>query len=78
MPQATDELRNEMERLFGDPVDDQGPIAFLQKAGFSLTGQYEWRPPEGVKHWSELTDDQRLCIDFLCDEWDFGGLTYSE
>jgi len=77
MPQATDELRNEMERLFSDPVSDRGPIAFLQKAGYRMTKGFEWRPPEGVNKWTDLTRDQQLCIAFLCDEWDFGGLKYN-
>jgi hypothetical protein len=74
MPQATDELRARMNQLFGDPVDDAGPISFLEKRGFVLTSAFEWRLPPGVKTWAELTTDEQNCICFLCDEWDFGGV----
>jgi len=74
MPQATDELQNEMKLLFGDSIDDTGPTSFLQKSGYSLTKDFQWRPPEGVNSVDDMTEDAYLCMAFLCDEWDFGGL----
>jgi hypothetical protein len=72
MPQASDELRAEMQRLFNDPVDDGAPLRFLKAAGYTLTRQFFWLPKEGVTSYEDMTEDERLCLKFLIDEWDFG------
>jgi len=77
MPSATDALRERMNYLFGDPLDDSGPVGFLQKRGFKLINTWDWRPPEGINKWSDLSADERDCICFLCDEWDFGGVYFN-
>ncbi len=48
MPQASEELRECMNKRFGDPVLDTGPIKFLEEAGYQLTRDWRWIPPEGV------------------------------
>lgn len=74
MPQATEELRDRMGSLFGDAISDQGPMKYLEDAGFKLTRQWEWKPRPGAMAWGDLTQSERDCIWFLVTEWDFGGL----
>ena len=76
MPQATEELRAEMKRLFGDPISDEGPTKYLESHGYLLTPGWEWYKP-GVLDPSAMTEDEWLCLLFLVQEWDFGGLTIS-
>lgn len=77
MPSTTDALRNRMDELFGDPIDDAGPISYLEKRGFYLTPAFEWCLPSDVGSWAEMSPDEKDCMNFLCDEWDFGGLEYN-
>jgi len=74
MPSASDELREKMNRRFGDPVDDTGPILFLKNAGYDLCSDWHWEPKEGVKDYGDMTPDEYDCLLFLVQEWDFGGL----
>lgn len=73
MPQASDELRAEMQRLFNDPICDTGPIKHLESGGYTLLPSYFWKPPEGIQTYADMAEDDWLCLAFLCDEWDFGG-----
>ena len=66
MPQATDELRQKMERRFGDPIDSDGPTEFLMERGYKFNKGWISSP---VAH--EPTDLEADCIDFLVDEWDY-------
>ncbi len=66
MPQADDELRAKIEKMFGDPVDDSGPYKKLIDAGF-VDARGILRPPAG----RDISDDEWTCIAFLCDEWDY-------
>jgi hypothetical protein len=69
MPQATDELRGEMEKLFGDPISDSGPYTFLiTERGFSDTAGHLSKPGT---YWDELSEKEKLCLEFLADEWDY-------
>jgi len=72
MPQASDEDRAEMERRFGDPVDSEGPMRFLRDRGWTLHCDWTWSKP-GQGFW-DIPDDEVECINFLADEWDFGGV----
>ena len=74
MPQASDELRARMKERFGDEVDEDGSIKFLEAAGYKLTPRWTWLPKPGVKNYNEMTDLEFECLTFLIDEWDFGGL----
>lgn len=76
MPQATDELRAEMKHLFGDPINDAGPIKFLEDRGYKLTKQWTWLPKPGVKFPADMDNDEWMSLLFLIQEWDFGGLEY--
>jgi hypothetical protein len=75
MPQASDRLRSKMEQMFGDPVDDEGPAKFLTDAGYTLTKEWTWRK-EGVEELWEMKPEELACLQFLIDEWDFGGLSH--
>lgn len=72
MPQASDELRAEMERMFGDPVDDNGPQEFLRKRGWTLNRDWTWSKPGETLQ--SMPQDEYLCVLFLVHEWDFGGV----
>ena len=73
MPQASDELRALMERRFGDPVSDEGPIRYLRQAGYTLNRDWTWSKP-GVEALGQMTRDEFDCLLFLIHEWDFGPL----
>jgi hypothetical protein len=70
MPQASDELRAKMQEYFGDPVSDEGPMKFLQESGIVLTKQWIYI---SKRKWSDLSQKEKDCSNFLADEWDFGG-----
>lgn len=74
MPQASDELRAEMERRFGDRVSDQGPMQYLTTRGYTLNGDWTWSKP-GVSDLKQMARDEFECLLFLAHEWDFGGLS---
>lgn len=76
MPQATDELRQRMLELFGDPSSDEGPMNFLLEHGFILSPSFGWMSPAYYYSWNDLSPDQQDCIDFLFQEWDHGGVTF--
>ena len=74
MPQASDELRAKMKAYFHDGIDTAGPIKFLTNAGYELTNDFCWQPtPEKCKTGATVMEIE--CINFLIDEWDFGGIT---
>ncbi len=59
----------------GNGVDDAIPIAFLKSRGYTLTKHWFWILPKPDHH---VTDKESLCINFLIDEWDFGGIAEHE
>lgn len=72
MPQASDEQRAEMERRFGDAVGDDGPIQFLRERGWTLNRDWTWsKEGQAIE---TIPEDEAACINFLIDEWDFGGV----
>lgn len=73
MPSASDELRDEMGRRFGDRISEYGPMKYLEDRGFVLTKDWYWTPPAG-KNLNTISRDEFECILFLVHEWDFGGL----
>lgn len=68
MPQASDQQRALMEKWFGDPVDDSGPMRFLFAHGFTEKAGM-WKSPTSSHTISEYEWE---CLLFLCDEWDYG------
>lgn len=71
MPQATDTLRRRVAQIVSDDSLDTEPvIKFLQARGYVLLQSWEWRRP--TEH-HEPTVDELDCLQFLIDEWDFGG-----
>ena len=70
MPEASHELHVRMAQYFGDPVDDRGPMDYLKGRGYKLTHKWEWERPLGLKP----TEKDLEVIQFLIEEWDFGGL----
>lgn len=73
MPQASKDLRDLMRKRFGD-TDLFGPAYFLEDAGYKITTGYLWEPKPGVKSYGDMTQDELDWLDFLCEEWDYGGL----
>lgn len=78
MPQATDELRQRMNELFGDPISDSGPTDFLIQQGFVLSPTWEWMAPPRLHYWDELSQDEKDCVVFLFQEWDHGGVNFED
>ncbi|QIG70171.1 hypothetical protein EVB87_071 [Rhizobium phage RHph_N28_1] len=76
MPQASSELQKWAQDKFGT-LDDTPVCRFLESEGFTETRGFEWEK-EGVTSWDQLTDDQKYAINFLIDEWDYGGLITTE
>lgn len=74
MPQASDELRAEMKRRFGDEISDAGPTKFLEQAGYTLNEDWTWSK-FGITNLEQMTRDEFECLLFLVHEWDYGGLT---
>lgn len=74
MPQASSELQQQMDKRFGNPISDAGPIKFLENAGYVLTKGWLWKPKPSVTVTSQMTKDEFDCLLFLIQEWDFGGL----
>lgn len=77
MPQASDELRAEMERRFGDPVSDAGPMKFLEARGWTLNRDWTWSKP-GVTNYGQMPRDEFECMMFLVHEWDMAGISEVE
>ena len=77
MPQASDELREEMKKRFGS-MDTEKPIKYLEDAGYGLTKDWQWKPKLGVSDLKGMTRDEFECLLFLVHEWDFGGLKGDE
>lgn len=73
MPSAPDHLQQRMLELFGDPISDQGPIKFLENAGY-VEKRFCWLPKPGVKDIEDMTLDEYDCMMFLALEYDYGDL----
>lgn len=70
MPQASDEARNRYRRAFGD-IGPEHAMAVLTDRGFVLDKkEWFWTAPSN----HEPSEEELDWIDFLADEWDFGGL----
>ncbi len=70
MPQASDELRSTMTQRFGD-IGTAGPEEFLRSRGWTLTPSWDWVKANAT--FATIPPDELECIEFLCDEWDYGG-----
>ncbi len=71
MPQASDQDRALMAEYFGgEGIDLYQPLEFLKSQGW-IVGAGWLRYPEN-KHRSQVSGKEWNCVDFLCDEWDFG------
>lgn len=66
MPTASDEQRNWACKHFGS-ISDAPIIADLERRGFTLTKDWCWK--RGYKP----NEFEYQCINFLINEWDFGG-----
>jgi len=77
MPQASEEDRAEMERRFGDPIGDAGPMEFLHSRGWTLNRDWTWSKP-GVTDYGAMPRDEFDCMKFLIHEWDFAGIAEVE
>lgn len=69
MPTATEALRAEWG------ISDRKAIEHLERRGFVLTAKWQWMKPPQLKH---ITKKDLRAIDFLAQEWDFGGLHEEE
>lgn len=65
MPTASPELRAAW------PGGDSEAVLYLEAQGYQLTKQWEWIKPT-PDH--KITEREGSAIDYLIDEWDFGGV----
>lgn len=72
MPQASDELREIMFEMFGNRIDDGGPQLYLLERGWKLTRGWRWF--KRGQTLQSMPQDEYLCVCFLIDEWDYGGV----
>lgn len=73
MPSAPDYLQDRIAERFGD-ICDYGPIKYLESRGYK-DFMYDWiKPTED----HVPTDEEIDCIDFLCFEYDWGGIVSKE
>lgn len=68
MPQAGNLHRALMKKWFGDEINEQGPLQFLFSHGFLEVESGVLITPV-PSH--TLSADERACISFLINEWDF-------
>lgn len=71
MPQASDDLRDIMGLMFGDKISDYYPEQYLKSKGYILNRDWTWTLPN-KNHF--IGEKEELCIRFLRDEWDYGGI----
>lgn len=67
MPTASDELREEIRKMFNGTIDCKEPLQFLLDKGYTEKAGMIRPAPRHIP-----TTEEWTCIEFLCDEWDFG------
>lgn len=83
MPSASAETDAKMLALFGPQSGeiaddwDKRAIGLLEGAGYRLV-KGQWEPKPGVSSEADMTPDERTCLIYLFEEWDFGGLKNAE
>ena len=71
MPQASEELRAEWHD--DDHADASWrAVHFLMDAGFKFHRDWTWTAPD-----REITDKEFRALQYLIDEWDFGGIRHT-
>jgi hypothetical protein len=70
MPQASEEDRERMQKWFGD-MGDFAPACFLTSHGYRLRKDWVWVKPTPSHN---MSADERACLRFLIEEWDYGGV----
>ena len=69
MPQASEKMRRRYKARFGD-IGPEHAMNELERRKYKLTKEWEWIAPKRKL----VTDEELFWIDFLIQEWDFGGL----
>jgi hypothetical protein len=67
MPQASSEIIEEFEKLFGRNAADNEAIKFLLAAGYSINSTGCIRKSDRVI----MTESATACINYLIYEWDY-------
>lgn len=75
MPQSSTEmyeLVNWIIKQENDEIPDEGKvIKFLEERSYKLLPSWLWRLPK-PEHY--ITEKEMLCMRYLIEEWDFGGI----
>lgn len=76
MPQATDELRKLVRYIVQikpdvEVVNDFDVNCFLEERGYFLNSDWTWKLPSPTHI---VSDMEELCLRYLIDEWDYGGV----
>lgn len=72
MPQATDDLRQKWGGEGG--VGEDKAIDHLTKRGYILTPKGQWFKPINII----MTNDDIEAVEFLWQEWDYGGIVMNK
>ena len=68
MPQASESEHEWALKEFGN-IDDATIAGWLKKEGYELTDAWVWIKPNRL-----ISNKERGAINFLMDEWDYGGV----
>lgn len=74
MPQTSEEVQQAIDVLLGkdeEYMQDVLAERFLSKRGWKLLMNWTWQLP---KPDYQPDKDQLLCVQYLIEEWDYGGI----
>lgn len=73
MPQTSAEIQERIDKFFPSASQSQDfqSTKFLEKAGYILNKNWTWKLPS-PDH--KITEEEDLCLVYLIEEWDFGGI----
>jgi hypothetical protein len=75
MPSCSPELEKQIQELFPNDKDlEASCLRFLKSQGYKLRRDWQWDAPEKVYAPADMTRAENLCVNYMIDEWDFGGV----
>jgi hypothetical protein len=72
VPSTSQEILDEAATFLPE-VDDHEACKYLQEHGYTLTREWDWKK-DGVDYYGAMTREEYICLVYLCEEWDYGGL----
>lgn len=71
MPSTSQYVIDELSKFLPD-VDDGSTCQYLRDHGYKLERDWTWTKPGTTLE--DMTAEEYLCLQYLVEEWDFGGL----